>query len=729
MYTNKDYESIFEYLKAKATELSDGQWTDFSDGDFGTIVIHLLSYWGDLLSNQLDLTASELFMGTAEERTSLMEIVKLVGYEPSHYQSSVAHVNITYNDVENTQQPYVLPAFTRFVTNDNELSFYNLHDVLISEPDTTVVVYEGALVSKSFNYSDIDEYGRIDLGDYYVGTNTVTASIISGGVTGSLSRVADVRFTTGDLCYSVHTSLDGIPYIQFPVNWRSVLTDPTSINVRYLQSSGSEGRVGAYRITKASDNTLSNQYSITNIEGSVGGYDPETVAEIKTKASIFARTMYTCVTLKDFEDMSMFVDDIAQVKALDYNNKAEEFPPTIRAYVQPSPPNGVPNDAYKVLIIAVPLDDSTQTIFNEQPGGGPANYGDLTLAAKQLHELYWERKSATLYMEYRDPVYIDPWLIMNVYLDEDDLRITSISQFIVDYLKLMYSRSRLAIGQSIYGSRIGKEVLNNFPYVNYIEIRDPEYNIEAKPYEYIDVANGYYQIFVNDTLKYVPRGLTLIKLKQGDTVRLLEKLDDDMKDSMIRNIDYAEESVYDNNNSYIPNSYKYVWDKTTGLYPRLTLDKVGVSYEDNVMVLAVPNDMLKYGLNQTIMMNPGNDHNYLHIYNSDRDINDLITWDMLINDEVPSYVSTEFLYDPESPDKPVITGCYVIFNSVYDGVYVKAHEVAVGNKITITSANNTQYEWTNTGIMEPPFYHQAIYYENNTFYLPLDWKAVVTKAN
>ena len=238
-YTYKDYEAIFDYLTEKATELSNGQWTDFSDGDFGTIVIHLLSYWGDLLSNQLDLTASELFISTAEERTSLMEIVKLVGYEPSHFQSSVAYVELTYIRQPNVQyEPYSLPAYTKFLTTDGALSYYNLDAITLTDNINTLTLYEGVRSNKTFYYDDIDEYGRISLNDYYAATNTVSCTMMNGSTAGELSRVTDVRFTTGEMCFSVHVDLDGIPYIQFPSNWTSYISDPTTIKVIYLTTNG-----------------------------------------------------------------------------------------------------------------------------------------------------------------------------------------------------------------------------------------------------------------------------------------------------------------------------------------------------------------------------------------------------------------------------------------------------------------------------------------------------------
>ena len=717
-YKNKDYEAIFEYLKKKATELSDGQWTDFTDGDFGTIVIHLLSYWGDLLSNQLDLTASELFLNTAEERTSLMEIVKLVGYEPSHFRSSVTYTDIKYNRTEGTTyEPYILPAFTQFLNTAGTLSFYNLYDTTLSDDITTVTLYEGSKVNKTFYYSDIDEYGRISLGDYYAATNTIILTAVSGGISGSIPRVDDVRFSTGDICFSVHTSLDGFPYIQFPSFWSNIFTDPTVFTVKYLATNGSAGRTGANTITRSTVAALNN-YTINNPEASVGGYDPETVAEIKTKASIFARTMYSIVTLKDFEDMSVFVNDIVQVKALDYNNKAEEFPPTINAYVQPSPPNGVPNDAYKVLIMAVPSDLSTQSIFLSSEN---KDYSNLSEAMKQLHDLYMERKAATLYLEYRDPVYIEPWLVLNIYMNENSLKLSSVAQDVVDYLKILYNRSKVGIGESIYGSVIGKELLNAFSYIDYIEVRDPEYNIEAKPYEYIDLNNGFHQIFVNDKLMYVPNGLQLFHLRRGDKLRLKETLGDES--TVIKNIEFCGEDIYDADPSYVPNSYKYVFNKKTGDYPHLDLTKAGVLFEEDgkVMTLSVPYDMLSFDETQKFKLTGAD--TYLHIYNTAGTISDII-----------EYSNTEDSYYIPSYVKVTFDGTDMIleFTSAYTGIKVKKYEVAVGQKISITKSNGDIYEYNNSGTNSPEDYDISIHINDESttkiFYVPENWGVVVNES-
>lgn len=732
-YTLKDYETIFNFLTDQAVELSDGQWTDFTDGDFGTIIIHLLSYWGDLLSNQLDLTASELFINTAEERTSLMEIVKLIGYEPNNYSSSMASLHITHNTDPNVAyEGEVLPAFSKFVSNSG-LSYYNLYPVRLTSGTTIVPTYEGTLTNKIFYYRDITTDGRIQVNDPNMATNATQVEIIAGSIAGEIQRVSDVRFTSGELCFSIHTDLDGYPYIQFPAWWSNLLSDPVTISVTYLKTRGQDGRVGADTINRiASNPSISNSYTINNPEASVGGTNPETVAEIKAKATVFARTMYTAVTLKDFEDIALFSDTISQVKALDYNHKEEEFPPTIAPYKQPTPPNGIPNDAYKVLIMAVPADLSTQTIFTgdtikytDDTGveRERTDYGSLTDSMKALHNEYMDRKSATLYLEYRDPIYINPWLIMNIYLKrKEDIRSGDVASSVRDFLQLRFARNRVRIGESIYGSQIGREVLSTFNYINYIEVRDPEYNIEAKPYEFIDFYNGKFMTWVDDELMLVPTGLNLIKISQGDEMLLNVGTEENPQ---TRSFMWIPKEKYQSNTSFIPSSYLYNWDKSKGSYPRPEMEKIGVFWEgqnDSIMTVMVPDKMFNLGDTQKIEVRSGEMY---HIYNKRYQESELLTYVTGEEPTIPTVVSYTILDKGTADERLAAT-----FSCQYAYTKVSRYEVQNGKRIGIKYPDGSSYLYTNDGATEVAVdeLRQDVLYVSEdypTFYVPEDYKVVV----
>ena len=656
-YTRRDVTSIYEYLKEQAGELSNGRWTDFSSGDIGSILLGLMAFLADQNNFQLDKTASELFLDTAIERSSLIAMLKLVGYEPRHYMSARTSIEITTLDPSTTST--LIPAYTTFTNNDGTITYQNLVPIIISGGKGTCdEVYEGTRVQATYQYADITADGRIYLPDYKVGVNTVQVYIPSVS-SDLIPRVNNVKFSDGDFVFSVHVSEDSLVYIQLPSYWTDVLTVASTIRVSYLLSSGEAGRIGAGILTKVANSTLGFQFTVTNHRQSVGGFFPETVDEIKVSAPVHARTMDTIVTKKDLNELAMATDEtalIAQVKAGDYNDEWT-------GYVQPA-------DAYKCKVLAVPFNRNetsiwaqdmdlnykytglingynefspywynlvtdhgvTATIFNDHlvlNGTATANFditftipddtftnadryiyafsnisspmtltfnntgsagtstttmsvtnsvsnatanlfhctdGTLSItngttfedfrlyidvrknlpdsyeyepftngekeeatywydptndilydanyevalvsidtltqqysdSTKELIEYIDERRLASLMFTYEDPGRVVPNIQLNIYADPTDIRTQTIASQVKQFMQENYYRDKLAIGESLPGSVIGKDLLNRFDVINYIEVVEPDINITCKEDEYIDMYYAKFNIYVND---------------------------------------------------------------------------------------------------------------------------------------------------------------------------------------------------------------------------------------
>ena len=79
-YMSADYNSfrraILDLLPLKLPE-----WTDRSEADFGIALIELFAYMADILSYYQDRKANEAFLGTAQERRSVIDHLRLIGYE------------------------------------------------------------------------------------------------------------------------------------------------------------------------------------------------------------------------------------------------------------------------------------------------------------------------------------------------------------------------------------------------------------------------------------------------------------------------------------------------------------------------------------------------------------------------------------------------------------------------------------------------------------------------
>lgn len=561
--TARDYEKIFEELKRLAKEYSAGRWTDFTDGDFGTIIIHLLSYVGDLLSNQIDTTANELFLFTAEERTSLMEIAKLVGYEPRHFMSALATIDFT------ASEDITIPRWATWKGAGFE--FHNIRPQSFLKGENTIYVYEGSLNTRTFTYSDIDENGCINLQDYYVAFNTIHLDLTNGTLSGEVKRVDDARFNTGDsFTFSCHLGLDGFVYIQLPPFWQDVLSQSSKLVFSYLRCHGESGNIESNTITTL-DHTVGNYITINEQYPAIGGLSPETVSEMKLNTMVFARTMHTIVTKKDFEDLSRFVPSVATLRALDYLDEES-------GYVQPSPPNGYPNDAYKTKLVVVPANADESSIWYTDSATGEKELTEVGVALKEFVD---DKRLATLYIEYEDPTYIVPDIILYLYMDDFAIRKNVISSDVVDFIKTTFGRYETKIGQSIRGSVIGKQILNYFEDIDYVNIDTTivpeqegeeegfEFDIKAGPLEFIDMANAKYTVYVNDTLQYVPDGNSIIKLGLAESTNL--NLDSQYNFLQF----YVTKEDYEKNKSLVAPGVKPLWEE-----------------DGRKLVLTVPNDMM-----------------------------------------------------------------------------------------------------------------------------------------
>lgn len=643
-YNRKDAYSILEYLKLQAESLSEGRWTDFSDSDIGTVFLKLISYLADMNNFQTDKTASELYLDTALERSSAISLAALVGYEPRHYLAPHCTIRLGVNENKNVPDGTVIPAYSIFTNSSSTIQYCNLEDQYYYNQYSKFEVYQGNPVSNNFTISDIDSLGRIVLDSYNVATNTFRLSI--DGV--EYKQVEDVRYTTGNLCFSLHIHEDKYLYIQLPSFWPDVITQGSVIKVRYLVTAGEDGRIGRNILTKMLA-ISSDYYSSMIVEEntpSEGGYNPETVDEMRNSVPAWARTMNTIVTINDFEEVGMNISGISDIKALDYNDK-------VSGLIQP-------DDYYKVYLYVLP--DATQydatdsdlikyrntilkaredwtvqdmsnvakdkenfakssilgntitltnaasiygtnvdysesdvyrclyIINNAQYTPTPyelqkydldndgvitsedaeaisdiilhGNYLDnatdnivlgvdvhtnnedddylvelvddvsgitdrfvyqmdvvgtdvvitmnsnwremiddsdrlivyfkeeqvLTEVGQQLREYIDERRLCSLNVSFHDLEIVQPTLVIDVFMDKNNLRFNSVATEIKEFVLDRFSREHLKIGEPLFDSVIGSAILNNFPFLRYCEVREPEEKVEVVPKGFIDIV-------------------------------------------------------------------------------------------------------------------------------------------------------------------------------------------------------------------------------------------------
>ena len=580
-YNRKDSYSILEYLKLQAEQLSDGRWTDFSDSDIGTVFLKLMSYLADMNNFQIDKAVSELYLNTCTERASALALCSLIGYEPRHYQSAYSDVVISTAEGITIPDGEEIPAFSVFTDSSTNMKYCNLTKQYMFGNEAHFRVYQGIPTIKTYTINDINTLGRIILQDYTIGTNTISLKI--NGI--EYDQVEDVRFISGQLGFSVHISEDKYLYIQLPSYWPDVISKGSTIEISYLITDGADGRIGKNVLTRIEQ--LSNQYSnkmiIKSNTASQGGYNPETVDEMRINVPKRARTMNTIVTINDFEEVGTEVLGISDISALDYNDPSSGLIQPddyykVNLYVLPDADTYDATDTdlikYRNTIIkdrsdwtiedmskvaegldtysknsisgttitlqgaaslytlddivpAIDTGNEANNFIIERVNDASSITGRLVYSISQsnndyiikfnnnwktfvkdgykiniyykreqvltergqlLREYIDERRLTSLKITYYNLDIVQPTIIIDVYMDKDDIRFKTSSAAIKDFIINKYSRKNLKIGEPIFASVIGSDILTNFDYIRYCEVRDPEEKIEVLPRGFIDIV-------------------------------------------------------------------------------------------------------------------------------------------------------------------------------------------------------------------------------------------------
>src|SRR5882757_5582840 len=80
-YTGRDYTGLLNALYVQVPEKVP-EWADYrNQADFGNALLQLFAHIGDVLSYYQDRVANESFLSTARSRRSVIDHLKLIGYQ------------------------------------------------------------------------------------------------------------------------------------------------------------------------------------------------------------------------------------------------------------------------------------------------------------------------------------------------------------------------------------------------------------------------------------------------------------------------------------------------------------------------------------------------------------------------------------------------------------------------------------------------------------------------
>jgi hypothetical protein len=329
-YTNRDFTAIRAQLVGLARGIMPEWQTVGETGDFGTLLLELYAYMGDVLNFYIDRTASEAFLGTAVRRQSVLYIADMLGYRPIGQQAASVLLDFTMDS--NSVEAVTLPIGCRVyndAANADDLIVFELNQAVTLDPDPGAPVLTGSsfategvsvdstLLAASLGIPNA-EYVLAHKGVVF---NSVSVTTEESGATLPWSFVSDISLARPtQAVFTTFLDDEGSTHLLFGDNAAGRIP-PVQANLFVSYRYG----VGARANDLAPDslvNIASNSVppntdlwgvSVRNAESPLGGTDPETVDAMR--ASIpraAARIKSRAVTLNDYADLALQVPGVSK---------------------------------------------------------------------------------------------------------------------------------------------------------------------------------------------------------------------------------------------------------------------------------------------------------------------------------------------------------------------------------------------------------------------------------
>ena len=303
----------FENIKSSLKRFLSNQ-TQFKDYDFEgssmAVLLDLLAYNTHYLAYNANFVANEMFMDTAQLRSSVASLAKLVGYTPNSARAPVADLQLVINDV--TGSTITIPAGTKFSSSIDGLTytFVTIGDHVVQPVDgvytaQSLNVYEGTYVSYNYTFdsSDIDQR-------FLIPSDRADSTTIKVAVTNSASDATTATYTKATSI----TELDGTSKVfflqeaedgQYEVYFGDgvigkKLDDGNIITISYVVTNKTEANAAKTFALQGSISGFTDVTITVNSEAQ-GGAEPESLPSIKSNSANFYASQDRAVTVEDYK--------------------------------------------------------------------------------------------------------------------------------------------------------------------------------------------------------------------------------------------------------------------------------------------------------------------------------------------------------------------------------------------------------------------------------------------
>lgn len=300
-YTARDFASILAELQDYLTRTRPDLQNDFNESSLGTALLEVAALVGDASSYGQDSVAYETYLATCRRYISALRWCRSIGYVPrTAIAASVTLTSVSLPASIHTNGGTV-PAGAA-VTGANNTRYEVLAAVPISSGATTanVTAVEGTSFTETFDPTNLPLF-------VVNGTNGIVAndswSVQVG--TDTWTEVANVALeTSATETYSVSFDGQGRIAIQFGDGVAGKIPDDT-VSLSYRTTLGSAGNAPTGAITGTMNLSVtgggSAQVSFASSTAATGGFDPESLDEIRVNAPAYLRRQQTLHSIQDYD--------------------------------------------------------------------------------------------------------------------------------------------------------------------------------------------------------------------------------------------------------------------------------------------------------------------------------------------------------------------------------------------------------------------------------------------
>ena len=324
-YTSRDFDAIRSMLVGIAKGKLPEWLTVGQASDFGTLLLELYAYMGDVTNYYIDRVGSEAFLGTAQRRQSIYYIADMLGYKPLGQRAAVVSMTFTLSATAtaNVTVPSGTMVSTRSSNDGSAIYFETDYDItLIPGQSLTVTATEGTTVTEVLATSTGQANASYRLSNSGAVFQSIKMTTVEGGVYIpwiEVDAVSNAR--PNQSAFSTYLDDDNYTYIVLGDSSAGRVPPPGSdISVTYRYGVGSAAQsLGSGTIT----NLVSSQswvplMSVTNNEPPAAGADAESLESMRFSIPRASRVRSRAVTLDDHVTLSLQVPGVA--KAIAYGS-------------------------------------------------------------------------------------------------------------------------------------------------------------------------------------------------------------------------------------------------------------------------------------------------------------------------------------------------------------------------------------------------------------------------